>query len=42
MGRYYRGKLNEAARGTLEAHLDECDRCRECYRQLVDVYGRRR
>jgi hypothetical protein len=28
-------------RTTMESHLDECALCRECYTQLVDIYGRR-
>ena len=42
MGRFYRGKLTRGLRSGMQAHLEECDRCTECYAQLVDVYGRRR
>ncbi len=41
MGHFYRGRLNDGARTRMQAHLDECHRCTECYTQLVDVYGRR-
>ena len=41
MGRFYRGKLTRGMRTTMESHLDECALCRECYTQLVDIYGRR-
>ncbi|HZP31587.1 MAG TPA: sigma-70 family RNA polymerase sigma factor [Acidimicrobiia bacterium] len=42
MGRYYRGKLTRGVRAQMQEHLDTCELCRECYSQLVDVYGRRR
>jgi RNA polymerase sigma factor (sigma-70 family) len=42
MGRFYRGKLTRNMRTGVEAHLAECALCRECYTQLVDVYGRKR
>ena len=42
MGRFYRGKLTRGLRARMQAHLDECEQCTECYAQLVDVYGRRR
>jgi RNA polymerase sigma factor (sigma-70 family) len=42
MGRFYRGKLTRGVRTRVEAHLDECTLCRDCYEQLVDVYGRKR
>jgi RNA polymerase sigma factor (sigma-70 family) len=42
MGRFSRGKLTRNMRAGVETHLDECALCRECYAQLVDVYGRRR
>jgi RNA polymerase sigma-70 factor, ECF subfamily len=42
MGRFYRGKLTRGLRARMQAHLDECSGCTECYTQLVDVYGRRR
>ena len=37
-----RGEILGRAAHHVEAHLDECALCSECYTQLVDVYGRRR
>ncbi len=37
LGAYVRGGVSERERSKVEEHLDECDRCRALYLELVDV-----
>lgn len=39
LGRYLRGRLGRRVRGEIGAHLEECDRCRACCEELIDLYG---
>ena len=41
MGRYLRGRLSRKARAHIAKHLSSCDRCRDCYAELLDLYGHR-
>ncbi len=41
MGRYLRGRLSRKARAQIALHLASCQRCHDCYRELVDLYGYR-
>jgi predicted RNA polymerase sigma factor len=41
LGRYHRGLLSQKVRADMSLHLSECEACRSCYEQLVDLYGYR-
>ena len=41
LGRFHRGLLTRKVRAELEVHLDGCEACRNCYEQVVDLYGQR-
>lgn len=41
LGRYHRGLLSRKTRAAMALHLTECDACRTCYEQLIDLYGHR-
>jgi RNA polymerase sigma factor (sigma-70 family) len=41
MGRYLRGRLSRKTRAQIASHLSSCERCRDCYAELVDLYGYR-
>jgi RNA polymerase sigma factor (sigma-70 family) len=41
IGRYHRGLLTRKVRAEMGLHLSQCDACRRCYEQVVDLYGRR-
>jgi RNA polymerase sigma factor (sigma-70 family) len=39
LGRYLRGRLSRRVRADIVAHLNKCSRCKECYDELLDLYG---
>jgi RNA polymerase sigma factor (sigma-70 family) len=39
LGRYLRGRLSRRARADIAAHLARCGRCKDCYEELIDLYG---
>ncbi len=41
LGRYHRGLLTKRTRVRLDLHLEDCEQCRSCYEQVVDLYGAR-
>jgi RNA polymerase sigma factor (sigma-70 family) len=39
LGRYLRGRLSRRVRADIVAHLSNCSRCKDCYEELLDLYG---